>query len=287
MSQSIDQAFIKQYEAEVHEAYQRMGSKLRNTVRQKNNIVGESTTFQKVGKGVASGKTRHGKVPVMNVDHTPVLCTLSDHYAGDFVDKLDELKTNIDERQVTVNAGVFALGRKTDELIIDDGLANATFQVAATIQADRTAGASTGMNIGKVHDAVEALGTRDVPMDDGMITAVVGWRQWTELMEIDQFQNADFVGSDALPFNQKGIFAKFWYGALWMPHSGLPLTAGDIRSTFIYHKTSIGHASGADISTDITWQGERAAHFVNNMMSQGSCLIDTNGVQEILCDESP
>lgn len=33
MSTSIAQAFVKQFEREVHEAYQRMGSKLRNTVR--------------------------------------------------------------------------------------------------------------------------------------------------------------------------------------------------------------------------------------------------------------
>jgi hypothetical protein len=50
MSVSIDQAFVKQFESEVHQAYQRMGSKLRNTIRTKNGIKGSSTTFQKVGK---------------------------------------------------------------------------------------------------------------------------------------------------------------------------------------------------------------------------------------------
>ena len=33
-----------------------------------------------------------------------------------------------------------------------------------------------------------------------------------------------------------------------------------------------------DIKTDITWHGDYAAHFVNNMMSQGACLIDPKGV---------
>ena len=64
MSTTIDQAFIKQFEQEVHQAYQRMGSKLRNTVRVKNGVQGSSTVFQKVGKGSASTKARHGKVPV-------------------------------------------------------------------------------------------------------------------------------------------------------------------------------------------------------------------------------
>lgn len=37
MTISIDNAFVKQFEREVHEAYQRMGSKLRQTVRVINN----------------------------------------------------------------------------------------------------------------------------------------------------------------------------------------------------------------------------------------------------------
>ena len=44
MSTSISTAFIKQFESEVHMAYQRMGSKLRNTVRQVNNVKGSQAT---------------------------------------------------------------------------------------------------------------------------------------------------------------------------------------------------------------------------------------------------
>src|SRR5512134_2320746 len=117
MSTSVELAFVKNFEAEVHLQYQQMGSKLRTSVRTKNNVVGASTTFQRVGKGTAATKARHGKVPVMNVDHTPVECTLQDFYAGDWVDQLDEL-TNINEQQVVAKAGAYALGRKTDDLII-------------------------------------------------------------------------------------------------------------------------------------------------------------------------
>ena len=184
MSTTIDQAFVKQFEEEVHQAYQRMGSKLRNTVRVKNGVQGSSTVFQKVGKGSASTKARHGKVPVMNVDHTPIECQLLDFYAGDWVDHLDELKINIDERQVLANAGAFALGRKTDELII-----------TALGQTTNTAGAGTdGLTKAKVLEAFEMLGEMDVP-DDGQRYAVIGWKQWSDLLEIAEFANADFVGA--------------------------------------------------------------------------------------------
>ena len=49
MANTIDQAFIKQFETEVHMAYQRMGSKLRNTVRS-TNVTGSTARFQVIGK---------------------------------------------------------------------------------------------------------------------------------------------------------------------------------------------------------------------------------------------
>jgi hypothetical protein len=275
MSTSIDQAFIKQFEREVHEAYQRQGSKLRNTVRSINNVNGSSAIFQKVGKGSASTKSTHGMVPVMNLDHTSVEVILADYYAGDWVDRLDELKTNIDERQVIANAGAYALGRKTDELII-----NALATADANIIADN----NIGLTIDKILDAFEALGESDVP-DDGQRYGVVGWKQWRELLQIDEFVNADFIGPEELPF-AKMTQAKKWLGTIWIPHSGLPV-ASDIRSCFWYHKTAIGHAAASDVKTDITWHGDRAAHFVNNMMSQGAGLVDEPGIVVIKCDETP
>jgi len=275
MSTDIDNAFVKQFEREVHEAFQRQGSKLRNTVRNVNNVNGASTTFQKVGKGKASTKSTHGIVPVMNLGHSTVECVLKDYYAGDWVDKLDELKINHDERQVIANAGGYALGRTSDELIIT------AMQDTSTTIADGNA----GMTLDKVMEAFQRLGNNDVP-EDGERYAVVGWKQWAELLQINEFVDADYVGADALPFNAM-TQAKRWLGTLWMPHSGLPKDGDDIRSCFWYHKTSVGHASGSDVQSDISWHGDRAAHFVNNMMSQGAALIDASGIIEIKCDETP
>ncbi len=275
MATTIDQAFIKQFEREVHEAYQRQGSKLRNTVRSVTNVKGASTVFQKVGKGTASTKSTHGMVPVMNLAHTNVEATLQDFYAGDWVDRLDELKTNIPERQVIANAGAGALGRKTDELIID-ALKTASTHVIGE--------ANTGLTKAKVMQAFEIFGSNDIP-DDAQRFAVIGWKQWSDLLAIEEFSSADYVGSQNLPFTTM-TQAKQWLGTIWIPHSGLPV-ASDIRSCFFYHKTAIGHASGSDVQSDITWHGDRAAHFVNNMMSQGAALIDAAGVVVINCDETP
>jgi Phage capsid protein len=277
-STQIDAVFTKQFQSEVKEAYQRHGSKLRPTVRSKTGVTGTSTFFPKVGKGTAAAKTRHGAVPVMNLEHAQVECILQDYYAGDWIDRLDELKADIDERSVIANAGAYALGRKTDELIIaalDTGTKEAIGTAPGTTDTD-------GLTKAKVLLAFEMLGAGDVP-DDGQRFAVVGWKQWSQLLEIDEFSSAEYVGTDELPW--KGTQAKRWLGALWMPHSGLT-KVGALRYCYFYHKTAIGHAAAAEVQTDVTWHGDRAAHFVNNMMSQGACLIDAAGVVTLRCLES-
>lgn len=269
----VELSFIRHFQAEVHLAYQRQGSKLRQTVRSKGSIVGATTTFQKVGKGEASTKARHGMVPTMTLDHEPVECRLYDYYAGDWVDAMDELKTNIAERDVVAAAGAYALGRKTDELIV------AALDTSANLVGDDT----LGLDKAKVLAAFESLGEADVP-DDGERYAVIGWKQWSDLLSIQEFANADYVGKDELPW--KGTQAKRWLGTLWIPHSGLTKTAAGKRLCHWYHKSAVGHASGSDVKTDITWHGDRAAHFVNNMMSQGACLIDVTGVATMPCAEA-
>lgn len=276
MSISIDQAFVKQFQNEVHEAYQRLGSKLRPVVRSKTGVRGASTVFQKVGRGVAGTKARHGQVPVMSIDHTPVECFLADFYAGDWIDKLDELKINHDERTVVANAGAYALGRKTDELIIA-AMDQATREVTGTGDLADT----VGLTKAKVLAAFEMLGTADVP-DDGQRFAVVGWRQWSDLLNIQEFANTQYVGDAELPW--KGTQAKKWLGTTWMPHSGLT-KVGTTRYGYWFHRTAIAHAVGAEVATDITWAGERAAFFVNNSMSQGAVLVDGEGIVRLRCRE--
>ena len=271
MSVSIDQVFVKQFEADVHLAYQQTGTKLRSSVRSKSGVVGTSTTFQKVGKGTASTKSRHGIVPVMNLNHEPVECTLQDYYAGDWVDALDELKINIDERRVVAAAGAYALGRKTDELII-----NAMNQ-CTTYVGDY----STGLTKTNILAALEKLNENDVP-DDGRRFAVVGVKQWNELLGIDEFVSADYVGNE-LPF-LAGAELKRWLGITWILHNALPITSTH-RDCFIYHMSSIGHACGQEVKTDISWHGERAAHFISNSMSQGAVLIDNSGIVRVKCGE--
>ncbi len=274
MAHVIEASFVRQFEREVHEAYQRQGSLLRNTVRVKNGIVGASTTWQRIGSGVATQKTRHGIVNPMNIDHVPIECILGDWYAGDWIDKLDELKIAHDERAAVVNAGAYALGRRTDDMII----------TALNAAETGTPVNLTALTLDVLTNWVAALGARDVNMQLGMVFGLVSWPVWARLMSLPQFASSDFVGAD-MPFKTAFGQPKEWAGAIWMPHTGLTGGAG-ARECHVYHKTAVGHAVGADVTTDITWHGDRAAWFVNNMMSQGATMIDADGVIRMRCREA-
>jgi flagellar hook-associated protein FlgK len=271
---SIDVAFTKQFESEVHLAYQRMGSKLLNTVRRKTNVVGKSTTFQIIGKGIAGTKTRGGQVPILNLVHTNVECTLADRYGGEFIDKLDELKIEHDERQAVSMSIAGALGRASDQDIMD---------VTDTFTQETTA---TGVvTQAKIEEAFEYFGNNDVP-DDGQRFLAVAPQGWTDLMGLSTFASLDYVPESDLPFPKVGFSAKNWFSFNIFTFSGITLTGGTIRQNVAYHKSAIGHASGQDVMMDITWQGKEQSHLAVGSMSMNAVIIDDIGGYRIRSTET-
>jgi hypothetical protein len=276
MANSITNAFITQFEAEVHMAYQRMGSKLKNLVRTVNGVNGNTVKFQKVAKGSANTKARHAEVVAMDLSHSNVSATLTDYYAADYVDKLDELKVNIDERQVVAQSAAYALGRKTDSVLT--GIMN-----GATTLANNSSGTGTGMNLGKAQAMMELFNTNDVP-DDQQRYWVVGPKQWSDLINLDQFSRVEYVGEGELPY-AGGMTAKRWLGFLWFVHSGLETSGSTDRHTVAFHKSSLGLGVGTDVKTEVNYIPEKVSHLITSMLSIGSTLIDTDGIRVQKCAE--
>lgn len=291
MSTSITEAFITSYDAKVHEVFQRQGSYLKDAVRLKDNVIGSTAVFQKIGKGTATTKARHGTITPMNQQHTAPSTTLADFYAGDWVDKLDEAKININERDALASGGAMALGRKVDDQIttVLDTTSQSTISLTVTSKATILATAL---------EFAEAAWNNDVP-NDGQVYAVVTPRYWSQLMTVDQFQREEYVGTDGQSFKQGPAVGrgkwKDWMGVKWKMQTGLPGAGTATAKVFIWHKTAIGYAiaqsagniaGNESVSADITWHGDRAAHFVNHMMSGNSVMIDDTGVIEANLDDT-
>ena len=266
MANTIDQAFIKQFETEVHLAYQRSGSKLRNTVRS-SNVTGSTARFQKIGTGAASTKSRNGNVTTMELAHTYAEVTMADFFAAEYIDKLDELKININERQAVAQSAASALGRKTDDIITTamDAGANAT-QIAdvsgALVKADFLT-------------MFETLGTADIP-EDGQRYLAMSPAGYADLFNITEFASSDYVGPQNLPF-AGGMTMKEFMGLKVFSTSAV---AGG--KNYLYHTSAVGLGVNADVSTEVNYVAEKVAHLATSMMSMGAVVIDSNGVYEVL-----
>ena len=266
MANTINNAFIKQFESEVHMAYQRMGSKLRNTVRT-TNVTGSTARFQKIGAGTANTKTRNGDVTAMELAHSTVEVTMADFYAPEYIDKLDELKININERQAVTQSAAGALGRKTDDIITTamDAGANST-QIADT------AGALVKADLLTLF---ETFGTADIP-EDGQRYIAMSPAGFADLFGITEFASSDFVGPQNSPF-AGGMTMKEFLGFKIFSTSAV---AGG--KNFAYHTTAVGLGINADVQTEINYVPQKVAHLATSMMSMGSVVIDDNGVYEVL-----
>jgi len=266
MANTIDQAFIKQFETEVHLAYQRMGSKLRNTVRT-SNVSGSVARFQKIGAGAASTKSRNGDVSTMELALTNVEATMADFYAAEYIDKLDELKININERQAVATSAASALGRKTDELIV----------AAMDAGANSTQVADTGGALVKADllTLFQTFGAADVP-EDGQRYLAMSPAGFADLFNINEFASSDYVGDQNLPF-AGGMTMKEFLGFKIFSTSAV---AGG--KNFAYHTTAIGIGINSDVQTELNYVPQKVAHLATSMMSMGAIGIDNNGIYEVL-----
>lgn len=269
MSASVNTAFIQQYDPEVKAAYQREGSLLRQTVRSRTQVGAERIYFPKIGKGAATTKARHADVVPMNLQHTRVFADMADYYAPEYIDDLDQAKVNWTIRSEYARSAAMALGRQTDQIILD-ALATATnITSAGTVNG----GGNTTLTLAVVTKISERLNDRDVPADMERY-AVITPTTLTELLAITGATSSDFTTQQLLT---TGRAPASWMGFRWIVHTGLP--AG--TKGFFYHRPSVGHGINKDITSSVDWIAQKVAWLVNSWMSMGAVLIDQDGVEEL------
>lgn len=272
MANTIDQSFITQYDSDVHMAYQQFGSKLRNTVRLKSLNPGQIASFPLLGKGTATDKARNGDVVPMNPIHSNKTVTSTDKYAPEYLDSLDDIKNNIDDRMLYARTGAGALGREVDSRLFTVMDAVTTLTISA---------GGVGLTKTKLLQAISKLNANDVP-DDGDRWGVLGAQAWEEFINITQVSSRDYVNN--LNWTQ-GTQVINWRGIKWFYHSACPLST-TTRSCFLYHRTSLGLAENKQITTMIDWVPTKHAWLINSTMSCGAVVIDEYGIVKIAADES-
>lgn len=268
MSTSVNNAFIQQWSDEVKQAFQQKGSKLLDNVRQARNVTGSTYNFHTLGTVVANTKARDTNVTALNPTHAVVPVTLADYYAPIYIDKLDELKTNIDTRKEYVQVTANAIGRKVDDVII-------TAAAAATTTTTTTTG---GLTFAKLQEIITFFNANDVDPEDRII--VVGAKQLTEALGITQLTSTDYVQMQAI--NQASFGTAL--GMKWIVSTRLPLATVN-RTCFAFNKQALGVAIGQDITTEVNYVPEKVSTLINSYVSLGSVVIENAGIVKMNCVE--
>ena len=283
MAQSITNAFATLFDAEVKQAYQ-SESVLRQAVRLRSGVQGQTYKFNKLGKGSATARIPQTDVTPLNVTYSQVTATMSDYNAAEYSDIFHQAKVNFDERSELVQVVSKAIGRRIDQLVIDalNGASGAS-TVAKNVVTSGSA-ANSNLNVGKLIAAKKAMDAKNVPFDDRHI--IIHANSLSGLLADERAISGDFASIKALVSGEINTFLGFRFYVLGdRDEGGLPLATND-RTCFAFHRGAVGMAVNMAQKTEINYVPEKTSFLVNSMFSAGAVAIDPEGIVKITTDES-
>ena len=283
MAQSITNAFVTLFDAEVKQAYQ-AESVLRSAVRLRSGVNGNTYKFPKLGKGSATVRIPQTDVTPLNVTYSQVTATMSDYNAAEYSDIFHQAKVNFDERSELVQVVSKAIGRRLDQLIIDAlSGASSPNTVANTVVTSGTAAASN-LNVGKLIAAKKAMDAKNVPLDDRHI--LIHANSLAGLLGDERAISGDYASIKGLVSGELNSFLGFKFITIGdRDEGGLSIDGSSDRKVYAFHRSAIGMAENMAQKTEINYVPEKTSFLVNSMFSAGSIAIDDEGITEVTCRE--
>ncbi len=278
MSKNLSSVAVTEFDSMVKHAYQGMGL-LKGAVTQRNNVVGDTYKFRRMGKGLANQKSTSDLVTPMDVAHEFKTATLTNWNAPEYTDVFDAQDVNFDEKQELANTIAGALGRRTDQLVID--AMDASTPLTSTI-ATSVGGAGTNLNMAKIIKAQVSLRDQGVPNSD--LFAAVNALGLGGLLNDEKATSSDYQAVKALVNGDVDTLAGFRFIILESRvEGGLTVgTAGaNIVDSYFFQRPAVGLAIGIDMKTEIDWIAERTSWLCNGMLKAGSVVRDEGGLVKV------
>ncbi len=291
LANGIDTALVKQFNANVEILSQQKGSKLRNAVRLKTGVVGETTYIDQIGKTTAKKRTtRHADTPLINTQWQRRKINMVDYDWADLIDRADKLKMLADPAGEYVINASYALGRSMDEEIINKAFATAfTGKEGGTstsfpTSTNQIAEGASGLTLDKLLAAKKILDNNDVDEEEPRFITVTG-NQLQDLLSTTEIKSSDYNTVKALVKGEIDTFCGFKFIKI---STSLLLTDSDnFRRVICWAKNGLGLAIGMDINTEVDrLPGKNYSTQVYANISVGASRVDEDKVVEILCSES-
>lgn len=280
MTVGISTAFVSEFSADVKHAYQGMGSGLLDRVRMKNNVVGSTYRFHKMGKGLASARIAQSDVVPMNVTNSNATATLTDWAAPEYTDVYDLEKISYDEKQELVKVVAGAITRRAEQLVIDALDAGAS----STQVIENFGGTASGLTVAKIRRAKKLMDAAGVPKEDR--TFLHSATALEQLLGATQATSIDYNSVRALVYGEVDTFLGFKFIGLEDRTEGGISVSSNVEKNFAFHKEAVGLAVGLEFRTEVNYVPEKTSWLVNGLYSAGAVGIDDEGIYEVLTNDT-
>lgn len=274
MSITLSVAQRLEYSLHVKAAYQRKGPTLRGKVRVEDCGQASEKRFHKIGSGTSNQRPAFADVTTMNLVHSYVDCPVEVWEAYDLVPDREANFNAIDEQNLYVQAARMALGRRSDDLIVNAMNTDASHYTIPH--------GGVSLTYAKILEARQRLIDNNVMVREEPMYLLMGANQERFLLEsVPEFKNKDFINTPPIPD------ATTDYSFLRMQMSvftALPIS-GSTRSCFLWVPSAVGFAVNSDIKADIERVAMKKSWLVGGDIRAGACVIDHTGLIEIECNE--
>ena len=291
MSTEVNKAFAQKFRDTFLHLVQQKGSRLRDYVRVNTDISGKYDHFDRIGSTSAQKITsRHSDTPLISTPHSRRRVSMDDYNWADLIDKADKVRMLADPASDYMKAGVWAMGRKMDDIIIaamsgnavsideDDASSNVALPAAQKIAVSGT----TDMNITKLMQAKKILDASDVDPDLPR-HIVMKSNQFYDLLGDNQIQSSDYNTVKALVAGDIDTFMGFKF------HRSERLAVDSSSDTLClaWIPEGIGLSMGMDVKTEISERPDKNySTQVYAQMCLGAVRIEDEKVVEIACTDS-
>ena len=260
---------VIEFDSLVKHAYAGMGL-LKPSVTVRNNVVGETYKFRKMGKGLANQKSTSDLVTPMDVTHEVQTATMQNWNAPEFTDIFDQAEVNFDEKQELATTIAGALSRREDQLIID---------VMNGASPTTVADGGTALTMDKVIEAQATLRKQNVPSTD--LHAAINGDGLKGLLKDTKATSSDFQTIKALVSGDINTLAGFAVHVVGTRTEGGLTVASNTVDSYFYHKEAVGLAIGIEMKTSIDYIPERTSFLCNGMLKAGAVVRDADGIIKV------
>lgn len=264
-----------EYDAMVKVEYRSEGFLLREAVRRKENVIGSSVQFRRVGEVISVPTGYAQAVTGQDPGFVPEVANLVKHTTPVVVDTIEDLNVNFDTMMESSTVVAQAMGRRSDQVTINSVNAG----VSQTIP-----NGGTNLDYAKYTTIIEFFEDNGVPLGDRWVA--MSANNFRSLLNQDEFTSTFYTQNKVL---DKGMVREYLgMNVVVIPSmtEGGLAKAGDIRRVLAWHRQAVGFGVGMNFRTEINYLPKETSWLVNGIFSIGSTVIDPRGALAVEADET-